>query len=222
MTNYDAVADRYDGHYTRPIDQWENTLAERILRPYVDHQIVLDLGAGTGWVADAMRPAGYVAVDASAGMLAVLEEKHPDAATVKERVGSPGWTDRIPGPATGFDSVVSTWAAHDFPNLDAVLRDLLPLVRPGGHVILHGSSYRYKRRSHYVLHGLDTERAFMDWDPDRCRDVTPNGFTYLGAKGTGALNDRLAVSRPLWALVAALTPPVHHYAFAAIWRRQED
>lgn len=224
MTDYDAVAARYDAHFTRPVDRWEDARLVGLLRPHLRRDDnVLDLGCGTGWLLDHLRVARahYTGLDASAGMLSELTRKHPRARVVKHRVGDLGWVSAAkmaaPCGPYPYDVVVATWAAHEFP-LRAVLEGARALVRPGGLVLLHGQAPRYDHRRHYVAAGLDDYRGFLRFTPRAChlagRDV---GLSWLGAAGTGALPDALALWRPLWR-VACAVPARHHWAFLARWR----
>jgi SAM-dependent methyltransferase len=229
MATYDAVAEVYDHHFDRPCDRWEDERLADLLRPYVastevpslTSARVLDLGCGTGWLLDHLPVpvTHYVGIDTSAPMLARLTEKHPRASVVKATVGVQGWLDEVssdPG-VPPFDVVTATWAAHDLPNIHALLSEVRCLVPVGGYAALHGQAPRYRRRRHYVLGDLDERRGYLDWTPGRCRLSTPPGWRWLGAHGTGAAPE-WPQDRRLWRL--ALTLPARaHWAFLAVWQR---
>lgn len=224
MSAYDDVADRYDEHFRRPVDRWEDARLTALLRPYVDGQNVVDLGCGTGWVADHLRPRRYVGVDASAPMLARLQEKHPTADVEKADLWDPAWVER-----SGLDqglthhTIVATWAAHDFPAV-AILRDACRLVTPGGYVCLHGQAPAYTRRKHYILNGADHRQGYRRWTVERLKRATRMAaeqgwpLEWVGAHGTGA---RDAGPWLLWVAANLVTYPSDHYAFLAIWRKPD-
>jgi len=181
---------------------------------------VIDLGCGTGWLLDHCKPHSYLGIDASAGMLARLIDKHPFAKVAKATVGDPGWTDEIITRPIGSKPratvVTATWAAHEFGRLDWILADLTDVV-PGCLVALHGQAPRYRHRSHYVL-ADDDVRGYLRFTPRACREAAGAvGARLTGCWGTGACPDRLAHHRAVWhAFLAA--PTRVHYAFLAVWR----
>ena len=219
MVAYDVVADAYDAHFNRPVDRWEDERLTELLRPHVDKRFVLDLGCGTGWVLDHLHPWNYVGVDASAAMLEILRRKHPGEITVKATIGANGWLaevdDRWPG---RIETVVSTWAAHDFGDLALLLQDLRHHLYRGTIVALHGQAPRYKHRAHYVLDGDDEKRGYLRFTPKACeRAAFITGAHLLSCAGIGALPDRLAYSHTAWRAALA-APPRYHYSFLALWR----
>jgi trans-aconitate methyltransferase len=217
---YDAVAARYDDHFGRPVDRWEDARLARIAGRAADGRNVLDLGCGTGWIADHCHPATYTGVDSSAGMLAECARKHPDATLVKADLGDPGWPAELPSGRV-YTAVTCTWAAHYFGDLAALLRTLSRLLTPGTPVVLHGQAPRYESRVHYIQAGVGTgHRTFSrravaaaaraaGWPPPRVRRC-------------GALPDRLTghggpVAYALWAATLP-APAALHYSVAYTWR----
>jgi ubiquinone/menaquinone biosynthesis C-methylase UbiE len=90
-------------------------------------QRVLDLGAGTGLLTDAVVAAGHevVAVDPSVPMLEQLRARLPQVETAE------GGAEGIPLPDASVDAVVAGQAAHWFdPGAAAV--ELRRVLRPGG------------------------------------------------------------------------------------------
>jgi trans-aconitate methyltransferase len=215
VSQYDAIAGRYDEHFARPVDRWEDERLAALLAPLVDGRDVLDLGCGTGWLADHTTPAFYTGVDCSAPMLATLAAKHPDAVLIKATVGKPGWQSAItpePGLAR-YDAITATWALQYLGDLAVLLRLLPSMLRPGGVIALHGYLPRYRRRSHEIT---GEDRPVVD--PWAVRAATRDaGLPPPLITGTGALPDRLAVSRGLWA-VTARAPARWHYAALWTWR----
>jgi SAM-dependent methyltransferase len=90
---------------------------------------VLDLGAGTGLLTDALLAAGHevVAVDPSPEMLDQLHARHPG---VPVHVGG---AEAVPLPDGGLDAVVAGQAAHWFDPVPASA-ELRRVLRPGGTV----------------------------------------------------------------------------------------
>jgi SAM-dependent methyltransferase len=215
MSDYDALAARYDAHFSRPVDHWEDGRLAQILSPHVDGRDVLDLACGTGWVADTCKPRIYTGIDASAAMLAECTRKHPQATVIKAEIGALGWLAGMPA-GRRFDTITCTWAAHYLGDLTALLADLEALAHPGAPVILHGCGPRYAARPHYIANGdahlgftpaaVTAAAARAHWDPPR-------------ALGCGALPDVAAeaipgpLGRALWT-TALQVPARWHYSVA--------
>lgn len=97
----------------------------------------LDYGAGTGLLALALaaRVRRVLAVDASAGMLAVLAEKARAAGGVHvETLHADFAQDSLP--AGPFDLVASAMTLHHVADVAGLLRKFCALLAPGGHVAL--------------------------------------------------------------------------------------
>jgi SAM-dependent methyltransferase len=88
---------------------------------------VLDLGAGTGLLTDALLAAGHevVAVDPAGPMLDQLQARLPRIATAV------GGAEAIPLPDDDVDAVVAGQAAHWFDPVPAAA-ELRRVLRPGG------------------------------------------------------------------------------------------
>jgi SAM-dependent methyltransferase len=209
MPRYDGLAGEYDAHYQRNVDRWEDERLAYLLEPFVNNKDVLDLGCGTGWVLDHLAPASYCGVDASLEMLEVLRAKHSGVVTEARWVGMPDWTDGLPM----VDTVVATWAA-DYFDLEAVLTDVRPLVRPGGAICFHGNHMRGRRRKHCI------DRRTVDdisWRPENVKQSAQlAGLPPNAAYGTGMMPDALAGNRWLWHL-ALLLPWRWHFAALHVW-----
>lgn len=222
---YDAVASVYDGFFDRPVDAWEDDRLARLLLPHVRSLNVLDLGAGTGWVADHLRPGRYTAVDESALMCCRLSGKHPEARVICVPVPSARWRRWLllqEERADPFDTVTATWSAHELGAIGNLLEDVAHVVKLGGRVILHGQGPRYAHRRHYVMKGRDRRQSFKAFTvPALERAGSGPLWTLEWIRGTGALPDaltRLPGAEWAWRACTVL-PPQCHYAFAACWRR---
>jgi predicted TPR repeat methyltransferase len=212
VPDYDALAEEYDQHYRRPVDLWEDGRLAELLDPYVTGRDVLDLGCGTGWLLDHLRPGSYWGVDQSAAMLAELVRKHPEAMVRKASVGEPGWQLELPTPRV-WEVAVATWAAEYF-DLDHVLPALVDLVEPGGAIALHGNQPRGQRRRHTI----DPFSPRFPFTLEEVRSAgRAAGLPTPLVVGTSALPDCLAVTRR--AFRTALQLPVRwHFAALYVWR----
>lgn len=213
MSDYDEAAPGYDKRFTRAIDGWEDEHLAELLRPYVAHRAVLDLGSGTGWVADHCDPASYTAADCSAGMLAELARKHPGAETVKVAVGSPRWTLAIP--ARRWPVITATWSLEYLGDLAELLAALRMIAAPGGILALHGSMPRGHRREHFSV----KEAPWEAIGPPQVRYASlAAGLRPPSCYGTSAMPDGLAhLGRAAWR-AALLAPAGMHYAALWVWR----
>ncbi|MGY1653110.1 class I SAM-dependent methyltransferase [Geodermatophilus sp. SYSU D01119] len=120
-TSFGSVAAEYAAlRPGYPADAVAFLLGDRPLR-------VLDLGAGTGLLTDALVAAGHevVAVDPSPEMLGQLRARHPG---VPAHVGG---AEAVPLPDADVDAVVAGQAAHWFDPGPAAA-ELRRVLRPGG------------------------------------------------------------------------------------------
>jgi demethylmenaquinone methyltransferase / 2-methoxy-6-polyprenyl-1,4-benzoquinol methylase len=131
---FDGVADRYD--LTNTVlsfgqDRgWRRaTRAALRLRP---GERVLDVGAGTGVsTVELGRDGAFaVGVDLSLGMLRAGRRTRPDVPLVA------GDALRLPFPDASFDSVTISFALRNVVDVDAALRELGRVTRPGGTLVV--------------------------------------------------------------------------------------
>jgi ubiquinone/menaquinone biosynthesis C-methylase UbiE len=112
---------------------------------------VLDLGCGTGASTAALLhvapDARVTAVDASAGMLARARAKHWRGEVTF--VHSPAEHLAAAGVHGPYDAVLAAYLVRNLTAPDAVLGDLLRLLRPGGRLAVHD----------YALSGAAVHRA---------------------------------------------------------------
>tara|TARA_R110000803_G_scaffold28011_8_gene65119 strand:- start:8281 stop:8832 length:552 start_codon:yes stop_codon:yes gene_type:complete len=123
---YDALAATYDELFSDPSSLEENHDVMR--RIGYSEGSVLDIGCGTGLFLDHHKPDGYLGVDPSAGMLAALHEKHPEA-----MVTNCTFEDYIP--SDRYDLIVSLFGSISYvdpKSFNKITRSL----SPGGRVFL--------------------------------------------------------------------------------------
>ena len=134
---FDVLASGWDSNPDRVALARAVTAAIAAAVPLHKKMQALDFGAGTGLVTLGLlsHVAGVTAVDASAEMLRVLDEKlralridnvHTLACDIA----------RAPLPANAFDLVASSMVLHHIPEVAPVLARLRPCLRPGGWIAL--------------------------------------------------------------------------------------
>lgn len=129
-THFDSAARDWD---QRPMSQQLAAVPPRLLAqvPLAASDHVLDFGAGTGLLATALAPhvARVTALDSSAAMLQVLEEK-----------GFPNITplcrDIFAGLPERYHAIVSCMALHHVADTAALLRAFAAALHPGGRIAL--------------------------------------------------------------------------------------
>lgn len=213
MNFYDEAAASYDGHFARPVDRWEDERLAELLAPVVDGREVLDLGCGTGWLADHCSPAEYTGVDCSGPMIAEMTAKHPRAYGIKASVGGEDWPRVIP--FDDYDAITATWSLEYLGNLSALLRSLRELASPGTVLALHGSMPRGHRREHFSVKAA----PYLPIGPHQLTMASrAAGLPDPRCTGTSALPDSLAdLGRGAWR-AALRVPAGMHYAALWTWR----
>jgi SAM-dependent methyltransferase len=134
-TDFDAIAGIYDvvfpSHVTEHyLDRRRAFLLEQAVGPKA-----LDIGAGTGLLAERLCDAGLevVALDPFPRMLDQLRRRRPDMTTVVAR------GDAIPFPDESFDLTYSVAVMHHIADRELIRRTLAEMVRvtrPGGRIVI--------------------------------------------------------------------------------------
>jgi len=136
---FDRVATRYDYlnrvlSFGTDIGWRRRTIALAELGPGLT---VLDVCAGTGDLsfAAAARGARVIALDLSAGMLAVLSRRATDAqrASIEPLVGS---IERAPLPDASVDRIVSGFTVRNVGDLPGAFAEMRRVLRPGGRAVI--------------------------------------------------------------------------------------
>ena len=135
-SSFDARAQTWDD------DPRRRKLAESIFAaleqavPLRAEWTALDYGAGTGLLALALaaRVRRVLAVDSSAGMLAVLAQKAQASGANVETLRADFANDLLP--AGPFDLVASAMTLHHVADVEGLLRKFFALLAPGGRIAL--------------------------------------------------------------------------------------
>lgn len=131
-TVYDGFAHVWDQHIAAPALTQVTHLIEQWVKPGA---VVLDAGTGTGertlTVLRHSQPGHIVALDSSAGMLAVAQSKIADARVQFVR----GNVRHLPFDDNMFDVVISTWVIEIMDDPRAVVQEFIRVLKPDGIVI---------------------------------------------------------------------------------------
>lgn len=141
--NFDRVADEYDssrGGAARA------EAAAQDLAPHLPAGVALEIGVGTGIVADALRSHAprfdrLAGIDISEQMLARASQRLPGRVLR-------GTARQLPFGDGTFDAVIGVHVLHLVPDLAATVAEAARVLRPGGRlVVIHGP----------IEHGVDDD-----------------------------------------------------------------
>jgi ubiquinone/menaquinone biosynthesis C-methylase UbiE len=132
---YDIWALSYDNQPDNLMLALDEALVSTLLdSTRLTARVIADIGCGTGrhWKKLFDRePSRLVGYDVSAGMLQVLQQKHPRAET--HQLSGPLLTDLEDA---SCDLVLSTLTIAHIPDLETALREWWRVLRPGGEMII--------------------------------------------------------------------------------------
>jgi demethylmenaquinone methyltransferase/2-methoxy-6-polyprenyl-1,4-benzoquinol methylase len=200
---FDAVADRYDRmNAVMTLGQerrWRGIVARALAVQPGD--TVLDLAAGTGASSVPIEALGAhtVACDFSQGMLEVGRRRHPQVEFVA------GDALRLPFRDQSFDAVTISFGLRNVADVDAALRELARVTRPGGRLVVLETSAPL-RQPLRAGHDVYVDRVL----PRLARLVASNGEAY----------EYLAESVGDWPAPAALASQIAAAGWSAVTWRQ--
>lgn len=180
MSRFDDDAQGWDEDEAKVDRARDVAAAIRGTLPLTGSERVLEYGAGTGLVAQALREAvgPLTLADPSAGMRQVAEQKVA-AGLLPE--GTRVWDLDLAAaapPAERFDLVVTSMVLHHIPDLEPVLEGLRTVLVPGGHLAVADLDSE-DGRFHAHVHDFDGHDGF-----DRAclaRALEAHGFTDVRA-----------------------------------------
>jgi SAM-dependent methyltransferase len=134
-TDFDAIADIYDGVFPSHVQEHYLQRRVRYIRQHAPAATAIDVGAGTGVLAERLADAGLdvVALDPFPGMLEQLRRRRPGTRTVVAH------GEAIPFPDDSFDLAYSVAVMHHIADPGKVRRTLAEMVRvtrPGGRIVI--------------------------------------------------------------------------------------
>lgn len=139
---FNRIAPRYDllNHVlSSGIDIWWRRQAVRRLAT-VSPATVLDVATGTGdcalEAARLLSPRSVVGVDVAENMLELGEEKAKRRGLDRIVSFRKGAAEALPFADASFDAVLSAFGVRNFSDLDAGLREMRRVLRPGGAVVI--------------------------------------------------------------------------------------
>ncbi len=137
QTNFDAIAGIYDSVFpAHIIEHYLHRRASYVLRHAASEgQTALDVGAGTGLLAERLHDSGLgvVALDPFPQMLGQLQQRRPDIQTVVAH------GDDIPFPDNAFDLTYSVAVMHHIaepPLVRRTLAEMVRVTRSGGRILV--------------------------------------------------------------------------------------
>ncbi len=142
---FDGIAPTYDflNHaFSLGIDRgWRRKAVEALGR--FSPREVLDVATGTGdfaiLISRLLSPQKIVGIDISEGMMKVASEKVSHLTTEQcqsEILFKKGDCTNLSFPDSSFDAVTVAYGVRNFQDLDAGLKEMLRVLRPGGHLLI--------------------------------------------------------------------------------------
>lgn len=139
---FDRIAPTYDklNHVlSLGIDRKWRRKAVDALGKYKPQEI-LDIATGTGdfamLLAERIKPQHIIGADISEGMMAVGQEKVAKASLQDIISFQKEDCMKLSFPDETFDAVTSAYGVRNFEDLDAGLREMQRVLRPGGHLLI--------------------------------------------------------------------------------------
>jgi SAM-dependent methyltransferase len=136
QTDFDAVADAYDDSLPFPVmAHYKSMRVAMIMRHAPTGGKVLDVGCGTGVLAETLVAVGYdvTGLDPFQGMLRHLKQRVPSITTVQ------GNGEALPFPDNTFDFTYCVAVMHHVagkPNVRQTLKEMVRVTKPGGKIMI--------------------------------------------------------------------------------------
>lgn len=138
---FDNIASKYDflNHFlSMGIDKgWRRKAIREVAE--VKPATILDVATGTGDLAIAAvstGPKNIIGVDISEGMLEVGRKKITEHGLQDRIVLQYGDSEHLPFETGSFDVVMCAYGVRNFENLEAGLKEMHRVIRPGGKVVI--------------------------------------------------------------------------------------
>lgn len=154
MAGQDAMFSEAES-YERFMGRWSRDLAPLLVKfaGVRDGETLLDIGSGTGALADAMAAAApssrIVGVDPAASYVAFAQRRHPGT-LVRFEVGD---AQQLRMADASFDRTVSLLVVNFIPDRAKALNEMIRVTRPGGTIAAAVWDYG---------HGMEMLRVFWD------------------------------------------------------------
>ena len=138
---FNNISKRYDllNHIlSLGIDILWRKKAIKMLKPYKP-KLILDIATGTGDFAIealALDPDQVIGVDISEGMLAMGKEKIKKKGLEDKITLEMGDSEKLLFEDNKFDAVIVSFGVRNFENLEAGLRDMYRVLKPGGTTVI--------------------------------------------------------------------------------------
>lgn len=138
---FNNISKRYDllNHLlSLGIDILWRKKAIKMLKPYKP-KLILDIATGTGDFAIealALNPDQVIGVDISEGMLAMGKEKIKKKGLQDKITLQMGDSEKLLFEDNKFDAVIVSFGVRNFENLEAGLRDMYRVLKPGGTTVI--------------------------------------------------------------------------------------
>ncbi|MEQ1860014.1 MAG: class I SAM-dependent methyltransferase [Chthoniobacteraceae bacterium] len=136
---------------------------------------VLEVGCGRGggaaYVHRALRPATMTAVDFSANAIALCQQRYTCAGLTFQVADA----EALPFPAESFDAVVNVESSHCYGSMEAFVREVQRVLKPGGY-FLHADFRDGDKIGHWREQLLGSGLRIVQET-----DITPNVLAALDA-----------------------------------------
>ncbi len=190
INSFDERAATWDDDPAKVERSEEVALAIRVAVPLDKSMRMLEYGAGTGLVTQALRDSvGPVTMaDTSAGMRTVMESKIAAGVITDARVWDVDLATE-PLPDEQFDLVVTVMTLHHIPHLEPVLAGFADLLSEGGRLCIvdleeedgsfHADGFSGHHGFNRTALGADLGHAgFRDVKFQRCHQIVRDGVVY--------------------------------------------